>query len=184
MKRFAVSMLVAAVLVCGASTSVFAQKEDSSAYSQKQTMTAESDSSELLGVLTDHQQYSTLVDALKKTGLHQSLGEGPYTLFAPTDSAFKALRRPVSEMSADELADVLRNHILLKSYTVEQLAKQSQVQNVHGTNLRIGKQGPSIERAQVTEPNVEVGNSIVHGVNSVITLQARSAAATADTTES
>lgn len=184
MKRFALSVLMAAFIACGAISSVYAQEEDSSAYAQKQkeTMTSDTKSAELLRVLEEQQQYSTVVDALKKTGLHQSLGNGEYTLFAPTDRAFAGLRMPVSEMKVDELADLLRNHILLTSYTVEQLAKQSRVQNVQGTNLKIENGGQRVEGAQVADSNLEVANGVVYGINSVITLEARSAAVTTDST--
>ena len=189
MNRFAVSFLTAALLACGVTMSSYAQSRDtsvtdSSTYAQRRATTSETNASQLLRVLEDHTQYSTLVGALKKTGLHQSLGEGEYTLFAPTDSAFADLRMPVSEMQVGELADLLRNHILLKSYTVEQLAKLAQVQNVHGTNLKIGNEGQTVEGAQVADSDVEVMNGMVHGVNSVITVEARAAKATVDSTGS
>lgn len=182
MKRFAVSVIAIAFLAFAAlSTNAYAQQQDTSDQSQNEPMMTGEDAPELMQLLQKNRQYSTLASALEKTGLAQSLN-GPFTLLAPTNSAFEKLGKPVSQMSNEKLTKVLRGHVLMESYTEQELTQQPEVENVAGTTLKIGQQGMTIGGAKITDPGMKVQNGMVHGIDAVIT-QDQTTSAKADTTD-
>ena len=150
-------------------------------------MTGE-DAPELMQLLQKNRKYSTLASALEKTGLAQSLN-GPYTLLAPTNSAFEKLGKPVSQMSNEKLTKVLRSHVLMESYSQQELTQQQEIENVSGTTFEIEQheqqgtqQGLTIGGAKVTDPGMKAQNGMVHGIDTVITPD-RTTSAKADSTE-
>jgi uncharacterized surface protein with fasciclin (FAS1) repeats len=193
MKRFAVSIIAVAFLSFGAFSSAAAQQQDTSDQGQDEPMmTGEEDAPELMQLLQKNRKYSTLASALEKTGLAQSLN-GPYTLLAPTNSAFEKLGKPVSQMSNEKLTKVLRGHVLMESYSQQELTQQQEVDNVSGTTLEIEQheqqgtqqgmtQGLTIGGAKVTDPGMKAQNGMVHGIDTVITPD-RTTSAKADSTE-
>lgn len=126
----------------------------------------------LMEALRDHDQYSVLSAALKKTGIDQGLRISPsYTLLAPTDSAFAALEVSVRKMDTNETAELLRNHVIQKALTVRQLNGFSTVENTRGLPIRVSPDVSSIGGAGLVQPNLKVENGIVHGIDSVITMK-------------
>lgn len=127
-------------------------------------------SSDVMKVLREHDQYSVLVAALDRTNIDQGLVVSPsFTLLAPTDSAFAALDVPVSTLEREEVAKILRNHVIQRALTTSQLQSLSRVKNVRGLSLTVGPDAATIAGTAVVEPNVEIENGIVHGVDRVIT---------------
>lgn len=146
-------------------------------------MMSEQDAPELMQLLQENRQYSTLASALEKTRLAQNLN-GPFTLLAPTNSAFEKLDKPVSEMSNEKLTKLLRSHILTESYTEQELTQQSEVESVSGKTLKLGQQGTTIGDARITDPGMKAQNGVVHGIDAVISQDQQAAtSADADSTE-
>ena len=119
---------------------------------------------------------STLVQAVTEAGLVDTLnGEGPFTIFAPVNDAFAAI--PAADMSAvmadkDMLTSILTLHVVggdvLDGAT---LAGMDSVETVNGSAITIAPSGESLEvngQAQVICANIEVGNGVVHLIDTVL----------------
>ena len=131
-------------------------------------------SPEVMEVLREHDRYSVLVAALNRTSIDQGLAVSPsFTLLAPTDSAFAALDVPLSTLESEDVAEILRNHVIQRALTMRQLRSFSRVENVRGLSLTVGPDAATIAGTAVVEPNVKIKNGIVHGVDRVITAQVR-----------
>ena len=131
-------------------------------------------SPEVTEVLREHDRYSVLVAALNRTSIDQGLAVSPsFTLLAPTDSAFAALDVPLSTLESEDVAEILRNHVIQRALTMRQLRSFSRVENVRGLSLTVGPDAATIAGTAVVEPNVKIENGIVHGVDRVITAQVR-----------
>lgn len=119
---------------------------------------------------------STLVTAVTEAGLVDTLnGEGPFTIFAPANSAFEAI--PAEDLDAvladkDLLTSILTLHVvpgeILDGAT---LAGMDSVPTVNGADITIAPSGESLEingQAQVVCANIEVGNGVVHIIDTVL----------------
>lgn len=126
----------------------------------------------LMDALRDHEQYTVLVAALKRTGIDQGLRISPsYTLLAPTDSAFAALDVSVGTMETQEVAELLRNHVIQKALTIRQLKRFSNIENARGLSMGVSRDVTSIGGAELVQPDLTVENGVVHGIGSVLTMK-------------
>ena len=127
---------------------------------------------DVMDVLRERGQYSTLVAALERTGIDQGLAMSPsFTLLAPTDSAFAALGVRLSDLKSHEVAEILRNHVIQKALPTRRLQGYSEVQNTRGLSLQVGANARTIGGARLTDPDVPIENGIVHGIDTVITVK-------------
>jgi uncharacterized surface protein with fasciclin (FAS1) repeats len=118
--------------------------------------------------------FSTLVAALKEAGLVETLrGEGPFTVFAPTDEAFKKV--PEDQLSAllrdkGKLAKVLTFHVVPGSVKAEDVVKLNTANSVEGSPLAISvsSDGVKVEGAKVTATDIMCSNGVVHVIDTVI----------------
>lgn len=136
----------------------------------------------IVQIASDDANFSILVDALVKADLVTSLqGEGPFTVFAPTNEAFNALFGEIGvsgidELDANTLKPILLNHVLLSSAKSSTLSTGflptlniSTPDNL-GTNLFI-ETGNVVKingTANVTMADIEATNGIIHVVDQVI----------------
>jgi uncharacterized surface protein with fasciclin (FAS1) repeats len=120
---------------------------------------------------------STLVSAVQAAGLVDTLnGEGPFTIFAPTDDAFAEIpEETLNELLADPtgaLTDILTYHVSAgNSWNAEELAEAGTIPTVQGEDLEIAAEGETIEvngTAAVVCGNVEVANGTVQIIDSVL----------------
>ncbi len=118
--------------------------------------------------------FGTLVTALKEAGLVETLkGEGPFTVFAPTDEAFKKL--PAEQLSAllkdkAKLTKVLTFHVVPGSVKAEDVVKLKTANSVEGSPLAISvsSDGVKIEGAKVTATDIMCSNGVVHVIDTVV----------------
>ncbi len=118
--------------------------------------------------------FGTLVTALKEAGLVDTLkGEGPFTVFAPTDAAFKKL--PAEQLSAllgdkAKLIKVLTFHVVSGSVKAEDVVKLKTAKSVEGSPLAIAvsSDGVKVEGAKVTATDIICSNGVVHVIDTVI----------------
>jgi transforming growth factor-beta-induced protein len=113
-------------------------------------------------------QFSTLVSALVSTGLDQTLGgDGPFTVFAPTDSAFEALGVDLSTLSTEELSTILLYHVVegeVPSTAIPPLADSAS-----GYTLFFDtSEGVHVNNATVIGADVGASNGIIHVVDHVL----------------
>lgn len=118
-------------------------------------------------------QLSTLTKLLQDAGLSDTLqGAGPYTVFAPTDEAFKTL--PAATMAAltgdkARLKAVLTYHVVPGSLTSTEL-KNGPVKTVQGSDMALYKSGTFLtaDEAVVTTPDVRATNGVIQIVDKVL----------------
>lgn len=106
-----------------------------------------------------------LVDALR--------GEGPFTVFAPTDAAFeKVPDATLEELREDKekLRSVLLYHVVNRKLSARKLAKRRSVKTMNGQSLRIrgGKKTVKVNRARVVTADVGASNGVIHVINKVL----------------
>ncbi len=120
---------------------------------------------------------STLVSAVTAAGLGDTLnGEGPFTIFAPTNDAFaKIPAATLSSVLADPsgaLTKILTYHVIAgQSLNAEQLADAGTEKTVEGSEVTIAKAGDTIEingTSAVVCGNVKVGNGTVQIIDTVL----------------
>ncbi|HEU5113526.1 MAG TPA: fasciclin domain-containing protein [Acidimicrobiia bacterium] len=123
---------------------------------------------------------STLVTAVGEAGLVDTLnGEGPFTIFAPTDDAFAAI--PEDQLNAiladqEQLTSILTYHVVAgESLDMQGLVDAGTVETVNGAELTIAPSGDLIEingTAMVVCGNVQTANATVHIIDSVLVPEA------------
>jgi uncharacterized surface protein with fasciclin (FAS1) repeats len=118
-------------------------------------------------------QLSTLNKLLADSGLDETLrGGGPYTLFAPSDEAFRALSpKALTELSADKLRlkTVLSYHLVAATITSAEV-KPGNTKSVQGANLSIAKAGTfiTVEDAVVQQADLPAINGVVQVIDRVL----------------
>ncbi len=113
---------------------------------------------------------STLAEALRNADfIDRMKGEGPITLFAPDDEAFKKLDN--SEMLADagKLADTLSYHVVEGKLTGDEMRERDCSPTLNGKNLTIKvKHGELVvDNAKVVKTDIECTNGVIHVIDSV-----------------
>ncbi len=133
----------------------------------------------IVDVAVANGSFTTLVAAVEAAGLVETLsGEGPFTVFAPTDDAFaaalEALGLTAEELLADTetLTSILTYHVVsgeVPSSEVVTLDGAS-VATVNGAEITIGVDGDTVtvDDATVTAVDVEASNGVIHVIDSVL----------------
>ncbi|MAS04868.1 MAG: Nex18 symbiotically induced protein [Ahrensia sp.] len=118
--------------------------------------------------------FETLVAAVQAAGLVDTLkGEGPFTVFAPTDDAFAALGSTVDELlkpeNKDKLTAVLTYHVVPGKVMSSDLTDDAMVATVQGSDVTIDlDNGPMVNDANVTAADIETSNGVIHVIDKVI----------------
>ena len=120
--------------------------------------------------------FETLTAALQAAGLVETLkGEGPFTVFAPTDEAFSRLPAGTVESllkpeNIDQLRAILTFHVVPGAVTAEQVVYLSEARTVNGQSVDISVDGPTvmIDKANVVVADIMASNGIIHVIDSVI----------------
>ena len=118
--------------------------------------------------------FNTLVAAVKAAGLVETLsGEGPFTVFAPTDEAFAQI--PEADLQAlladkEALTAVLTYHVVSGKVMAQDVVNLSSATTVNGQDLEIkvwdGK--VMIDGATVLSTDIEATNGVIHVIDQVI----------------
>ena len=119
--------------------------------------------------------FSTLAAALDVAGLIETLkGEGPFTVFAPTDAAFANLpKQTLNELLQPEnkkkLAAILAYHVVPGKVTSHDVIANNSATTLLGQKLNIDKQdGVKINEAKVIITNIRATNGVIHVIDSVL----------------
>ena len=121
--------------------------------------------------------FSTLLAAAEAAGLAETLnGEGSFTVFAPTDDAFKALPEGTVENllkpeNKDQLVKILSYHVLPNKVMSADLAgKTTEAATVEGSNVTVDATGDKVMvgDATVTQADIEATNGVIHVIDKVI----------------
>ncbi len=118
-------------------------------------------------------QLSTLAGLVQKAGLTDTLrAAGPYTIFAPTNEAFKAIpQKTLDELAANpaRLKAVLTYHVL-PARVASADVKVGNAKTVEGANLALGKAGTfvTVEDAMVQTADIAATNGVIHTIDRVL----------------
>ena len=121
-------------------------------------------------------QFTTLVAALEAADLVGALkGEGPFTVFAPTDEAFAALPEGTLDNllmpeNQDQLSDILTYHVISgKVMSGDISGQEMSVESLSGESLSINAtDGVKINEASVVNADIEADNGVIHVIDSVL----------------
>jgi uncharacterized surface protein with fasciclin (FAS1) repeats len=124
-------------------------------------------------VIAADPELSTLSKLISDAGLTQTLsGTGPFTVFAPTNAAFKNVpAKTMDELAKNKelLSQVLTFHVVpTKAMAAD--VKQGNVKSVNGANLALSKAGAyvTVEDAVVTKADLAATNGVVHVIDRVL----------------
>lgn len=126
-------------------------------------------------------KFPTLVAAVKAAGLVEVLkGDGPFTVFAPSEEAFRKLEKAkpgtiaylLKPENKDKLVAILTYHVVpgkYKAHDVAKLSNGTKVKTANGQSLTV-KTSPAIlvDNAKVVKTDIECSNGVIHVIDSVI----------------
>jgi uncharacterized surface protein with fasciclin (FAS1) repeats len=117
--------------------------------------------------------FTTLVAAVEAAGLVDVLkGEGPFTVFAPTDEAFAALPEGTVEgllADPEALAAILTYHVVAGKVMSTDLSNGMKAATVQGGEITIMTEGGvTVNGANVVAADIEASNGVIHVIDAVI----------------
>ena len=123
--------------------------------------------------------FKTLTKLVTKAGLAGTLSQpGPYTVFAPTDAAFKKVPKATLKSLAKhkaKLRAVLLYHVVAGKVPSSEVVMMKSVKTLNGKSVRIRTSNGSVyvNTAKVTKPDVSASNGVIHVINRVLIPPAR-----------
>jgi uncharacterized surface protein with fasciclin (FAS1) repeats len=121
-------------------------------------------------------QFKTLASALQAAGLVDTLkGDGPFTVFAPTDEAFAKLPAGTVENllkpeNKDQLVAILTYHVVPGKVEAADVVKLDEAKTVNGKMVDIEVKGDTamVNDAKVTKTDIAASNGVIHVIDTVI----------------
>ena len=118
--------------------------------------------------------FSTLISAVKAADLVDTLkGDGPFTVFAPTDGAFAKI--PSAQLKAlladkQELTRVLTYHVVPGKIMAQEVMNMGQASTVQGqsVDIRVESNKVFVDEAQIMANDIKASNGIIHAIDTVI----------------
>lgn len=140
-------------------------------------LTADAQDATIAEIAADNENFTTLVAALDAAGLVGVLdGEGPFTVFAPTNEAFEAL--PEGELEAllqpenrETLTQILTYHVVEGKAMAADVVGMNEVTTLLGPAVTINVDGNTVrlgDTAQVVQTDIEASNGVIHVIDSVL----------------
>ena len=136
---------------------------------------ADSQAGDIGDVAASNKSFSTLVAAVKAAGLVETLkGEGPYTVFAPTNEAFAKLPKGTLESllkpeNKQKLVAILTYHVVPGKVMAKDV-KSGKVKTASGSSfkMKVSKKGVWVDKAKVVATDVKADNGVIHVIDTVI----------------
>lgn len=143
------------------------------------TTTTAGETGTILEVATEAGTFTTLAGLLTEADLVATLsGEGPFTVFAPPDSAFEAVPQAILDtLGADPelLSTVLTYHVVAGKVLSSDLSDGQVVETVAGATLTVKIDGGNVflvdgagQEVQVTTADIEASNGVIHVIDAVL----------------
>lgn len=138
--------------------------------------TATAADKDIVDTAADAGSFTTLVAALEAAGLVETLkGDGPYTVFAPTDEAFAKLPEGTVESllkpeNKDQLIAILTYHVVAGEVTSKEVVELKEAETVNGKLVNISAEGETVkvDNAQVVQTDIIASNGVIHVIDTVI----------------
>jgi len=117
--------------------------------------------------------FKTLVQAVQEAGLVDTLaGNGPFTIFAPTDEAFSKLPEGTIEellQNKEKLTEILTYHVVADKVMADSVMNLSSAPTVNGKDVSINTiDGVKVNNAKVIKTDIECTNGVIHVIDSVL----------------
>jgi len=117
--------------------------------------------------------FTTLVAAVQAAGLVETLkGEGPFTVFAPTDAAFAALPEGTVQGLLNDipaLTAILTYHVVAGKVMAADLSEGMEAATVNGANITITLDGGAkVNGAAIVQADIAASNGVIHVIDAVI----------------
>ncbi len=140
------------------------------------TQTAKVNNSDIVDTAVSAGQFKTLTAALQAADLVGTLkGNGPFTVFAPTDEAFAKLPSGTVESllkpeNKDKLVSILTYHVVPGKVLASDVVNLDSAKTVNGSNVNIStnSEGVNINQAKVIKADVMSSNGVIHVIDEVI----------------
>jgi uncharacterized surface protein with fasciclin (FAS1) repeats len=172
------TIAIVAVLVVGGfwlfSGSNDETEEETQAPETSQQEVQEQTQPNIVETAASNPDFSTLVTAIQAAGLEEALsGEGPFTVFAPTNAAFDALPEGTLEDlldNPDQLANILQYHVVSGEVLAEQVVNLDSATTLNGQDVSIRTENGNVfvNDAQVTTTDIRTSNGVIHVIDSVL----------------
>jgi uncharacterized surface protein with fasciclin (FAS1) repeats len=171
MKNKTISTLILAAGILVGSTSAYAGSGCCSMTAYK----SKTSSKDIVATAKSAGSFSTLVAAVKAAGLVETLqGEGPFTVFAPSDEAFakipaETLQNLLKPENRAQLVEILTYHVVSGEVLAKDV-KAGAVATVNGANANISltANGAFINEARIVQTDVLAENGVIHVIDTVI----------------
>jgi uncharacterized surface protein with fasciclin (FAS1) repeats len=162
--------VLAAVAICGAF--IGAVSVNAAHHGEDKSMTKPS----IVEIASGNADFSTLVAALKAAGLVDALsGDGPLTVFAPTNEAFAKLPAGTVEMllkpeNKEKLTSILTYHVVEGKVLAADVVKLSEAKTLEGDSIAISASdaGVKVDDANVVTTDIMASNGVIHVIDAVI----------------
>jgi uncharacterized surface protein with fasciclin (FAS1) repeats len=117
--------------------------------------------------------FNTLVQAVQAAGLVETLsGEGPFTVFAPTDEAFAQIPQDTLQAvlaDKEKLTAILTYHVVPGKLMAADVVRSTQLQTVQGQSITVSTEGGvRVDDANVVQTDIEADNGVIHVIDKVI----------------
>jgi len=131
---------------------------------------------DIVDVAVSAGQFDTLAAALKAAGLVATLkGDGPFTVFAPTDEAFAKLPKGTVENllkpeNRDKLIAILTYHVVPGKVYAADVVKLESAETVNGARvgIKVANGSVNIDNANVIKTDIAASNGVIHVIDTVI----------------
>jgi len=148
---------------------------------QLDDVTADMSDQSIVDIATGDPRFSTLVTALEQAGLVETLaGDGPYTVFAPTNAAFEQLPAGTVETlmepgNRSQLENILLYHVVSGETMSDQISGEMSVDTLAGEPLPVMASGGQVTvggegaaGAVVVTPDLQASNGVIHVIDQVL----------------
>lgn len=132
--------------------------------------------------------FKTLVAAVQAAGLVETLmGEGPFTVFAPTDEAFAKLPKGTVENllkpeNLGTLRQILTYHVVPGKVTADKVVNLRNAVTANGQliDIKAGEGGVKIDKANVVKTDIMTSNGVIHVIDRVVMPETKNIVEVAD----
>lgn len=156
-------------------------KTSSTSQTESSTQSEMKTEQNIVGVASSDAQFSTLVTAVKAAGLVETLsGEGPFTVFAPTNDAFAKLPAGTVDSllkpeNVEQLKSILTYHVVPAKVMSSDLSDGQVVTTVQGANLKVSIANGEVTLtdakggvSKVVKADVAASNGVIHVIDTVV----------------
>ncbi|MGE0594986.1 MAG: fasciclin domain-containing protein [Hyphomonadaceae bacterium] len=168
------ALLLATAFALAPQSAALAQQQPTELAQFPQT-TPVAEGGDVLDVARATGQFEIFLRAVTAAGYEETLrGEGPFTLFAPTDAAFEQmdeaeLERLLAPEQRDELLAVLAYHVVPERVTTDGVTTLVNTEAASGYRVQLdGRDGLRVNDQLVVMPDLRADNGVVQGINSVL----------------